>query len=805
MVQSLSQSCALPSLIQYGLSDKIIGGSLVTSNEIRNNYIECSPLSFIYRYTSTTFEVRDILHLESVYALLTIHDLPTPDRHQLAIERAIHGTIGSRLFIILVARDTQTQSPKLFMLDPCTLRCHIIFSSFNSKDLITSMTLSQEMRDQDNRPALENSKFVPFHLLSLGTESGALFMFRLCLSTLQTTSKVPCVMAQCKTRSVASIAIHVAQYGSSDASAYIFVGGFNGEIEVITYGRVSNNHDQSYGTQSTKVITTLWKNMAVTSLTIQILQGKPDVILVAGQDFRSSSEFSSIPQNPAATMLRLKLPALKSMEVWKEECADEINGTAESKDCGSSHIGSFRIYESKVDKKLKLCSVSSVKWKHESHSIVFREWNVSGEFDSVRKCRQQKIAIVPMFLDASVADSFDIYTIYTSIAELSKRKFDDTTGGGCDFSDIVRRLRQEFSKRSDKSSLSYAERRNKMGSPLIIDLLVEQDGYNDRYPIPHPVFEKYCDSLNGHSSTLGRSPSFSHALLYIILDTIGHRDFKAFAKNIHLSAPKLQLIMDCWAIDNFQIDKLNSMNIFTYVIPFPTPYIKAVKLQGSVSTALQLIEVNHIPLQDIADVDVLAAYLLNMEPRDAALALKMVEKKLGQVNRLQDELRNLVSHWFENANTKAMQAQLLYTPLDSKLEKEIIAYCSLTNSSTSNLNFLFSYYLNHYNYAPAIDVYHRLMKLDATSQAQQQRKVMIESVCELVPHIQKKLCEIPTNNHGNEQASPFSSVVFVQTSKSSDSETDQCIILKQLIRQTQLLNPSDPNSNPFSGPPKMVI
>jgi hypothetical protein len=67
-------------------------------------------------------------------------------------------------------------------------------------------------------------------------------------------------MAQCKTRSVASIAIHVAQYGSSDASAYIFVGGFNGEIEVITYGRVSNNHDQSYGTQSTKVITTLWKN-----------------------------------------------------------------------------------------------------------------------------------------------------------------------------------------------------------------------------------------------------------------------------------------------------------------------------------------------------------------------------------------------------------------------------------------------------------------------------------------------------------------------------------------------------------------
>jgi hypothetical protein len=61
---------------------------------------------------------------------------------------------------------------------------------------------------------------------------------------------------------------------------------------------------------------------------------------------------------------------------------------------------------------------------------------------------------------------------------MSHNKLISLQGGGCDFSDIVRRLRQEFSKRSDKSSLSYAERRNKMGSPLIIDLLVEQDGYN---------------------------------------------------------------------------------------------------------------------------------------------------------------------------------------------------------------------------------------------------------------------------------------------------------------------------------------
>lgn len=171
--------------------------------------------------------------------------------------------------------------------------------------------------------------------------------------------------------------------------------------------------------------------------------------------------------------------------------------------------------------------------------------------------------------------------------------------------------------------------------------------------------------------------------------------------------------------------------------------------------------------------------------------------------------------------------QLLGTPLDGQLEREIITYCSSTNAATSNLNFLFSFYLNRYDYASAMDLHQRLVKQDVASLAQQQRKVMIDSVSELIPSIQKKLCKVRSDNLGSVQckppcftitymqtstkthfpdfaATPFSAVVFSQTSMSSDSETDQSMILKQLIRQTQLLNSNDQQSNPFSGPPKMV-
>ncbi|CAO3689295.1 unnamed protein product [Umbelopsis ramanniana] len=814
MVQLLSRSSVLPPLPPNGLSDKIIGGSLIPSNEIQTNSIECSALSFIYRYTSTTLEVRDILHLQPVYALLTIHDLPTPDRHRLVIELATHGTIRNRLYIVLVARDTDTQLPKLFMFDPQTLRCQIVYSSFSSKDVVTSMSVSLKIQHQNNHPPLENSEITYFHLLALGTDSGAVFLIKLYHGIFPTVSKTPCIMTQCKTSSVVSTAIHVMPTGSPDESVFILVGGNNGEVEVITYGQKSTGDEQDYPTQRTKVITTLWKNMAVVSLMLKPIADKSEVILVAGQGFRSGSETRTEPQNPAVTMLRLKLPTLKSMEVWKEECSDITNGPDDLQDCESSHVGSFCIYEATVDKKLKLSSISSFRWKHETEIISFRQWNIYENYDSVTSCRQQTVTNVPIFLIAAVADAFgkvvmlgatELHTLYTTVAQVSKREYEDSTDRDYDFSDLASRLRLELSKRNEKATFSYAARRIQMGSPLIIDLLLEQNGFKEQYPVPEHVYDSYCDSLDNYAGPSGSLICCSHILLYVILDTLGQNEYAAFAKNTNLNTTTFKMIMDYWAIDNFELDKLNAMNSSTYIITFPTPYIRAVKMQGSVSAAVKLIETNHIPAQDIADEEVLTAYLLKMKPKDAILELNMVCKTLNQADRRSNLLSKLVLHWFEAENSKAIQVQLLRTPLDGQLEREIITYCSSTNAATSNLNFLFSFYLNRYDYASAMDLYQRLVKQDVASLAQQQRKVMIDSVSELIPSIQKKLCKVRSDNLGSVQSTPFSAIVFSQTSMSSGSETDQSMILKQqLIRQTQLLNSNDQQSNPFSGPPKMV-
>ncbi|KAI8584602.1 hypothetical protein K450DRAFT_217080 [Umbelopsis ramanniana AG] len=812
MVQLLSRSSVLPPLPQKGRSDKILGGSLIPSNEIQTTCKEWSPLSLIYRYNSTTLEVRDILLLQPVYALLTIHDLPTPDRHRLVIELATHGTMGSTLCIVLLARDTHTQLPKLFIFNPRTLRCHIIYSSFNSKNSVTSMSMSLKIQLQDDHPSLQNSETKSFHLLALGTDSGAVFLIRLCLGTFQTISKIPCIMAQCKTSSVGSIAVHVTSPVSSDASVFILIGGNNGEIEVITYEPQANSDEQDCGTHGTKVITTLWKNMAVVSLMLKSAEEKSEVILVAGQGFRNGSEITrSEIHNPAVTMLKLKLPTFKSMEVWKEECSDTTNGSENMQDCESSYVGSFCIYETSdkaVDKKLKLSSISSLRRKHEMEVISFKQWNISRNYDGVTSCRQQTVTNVPVFLNGAVADAFgkvvilaatELHTLYTTVAQPSKSGYEGISEGDYDFSGLASKLRRELSKRYEKASRSYTERRIQMGSPLIIDLLLEQNGYHEQYPVSEHVYERYCDTIDGYSSTSGPLPCCSHILLYIILDACGKNEFEAFAKNIHLNTTTSQMIMDYWAIDNFQIDKLNAMNSSAYIILFPTLYIKVVKMQVSLSAALKLIETNHIPIQDITDEEVLTAYLLKLKPKDVILELNTICKTLDQTNRRSEVLCKLLYDWFEVGNTKVKQVQLFSTPLNGQLEREVVTYCSSTNPSPSNLNFLFAFYLNRYDYASAMDIHERLQKEDMSSLGQQQRKVMIDSITELIPSIQRRICKVRSDNHGSVQSTPFSAIVFSQT-----SETEQSMILEQLVRQTQLLNSNDPHSNPFSGPPKMV-
>jgi hypothetical protein len=89
MVRPLLESCSLQTLAQIESLDPILGGALISSSEFKCIDTECRPLSFIYRYSSTTLEVRDIIQTESVYASLTIQDLPTKERHQVGFNTLI--------------------------------------------------------------------------------------------------------------------------------------------------------------------------------------------------------------------------------------------------------------------------------------------------------------------------------------------------------------------------------------------------------------------------------------------------------------------------------------------------------------------------------------------------------------------------------------------------------------------------------------------------------------------------------------------------------------------------------------------
>jgi hypothetical protein len=92
-----------------------------------------------------------------------------------------------------------------------------------------------------------------------------------------------------------------------------------------------------------------------------------------------------------------------------------------------------------------------------------------------------------------------------------------------------------------------------------------------------------------------------------------------------------------------------------------------------------------------------------------------------------------------------MATQLIRAPLDGMLEQEVITYCSTTEPSSTNLNFLFSYYLNRNHYAAAMAVHEALKKQDESGLVRQQRKVITDSVSNLVPPIQKTLSAIPVD------------------------------------------------------------
>jgi hypothetical protein len=59
---------------------------------------------------------------------------------------------------------------------------------------------------------------------------------------------------------------------------------------------------------------------------------------------------------PSITILKLKLPSMKSMAVWKEECADLTSETGEGRHYESARILSFNIFESSEWTRLRLIS-----------------------------------------------------------------------------------------------------------------------------------------------------------------------------------------------------------------------------------------------------------------------------------------------------------------------------------------------------------------------------------------------------------------------------------------------------------------
>lgn len=205
---------------------------------------------------------------------------------QLAIEYAVHGAIGDTLYIFLVARNTRSLFPELFVFDPWRLQCNRIASFAGSKDRVTSMCVSPQIPDQVpfiyspcspekqseltiisqhnlmTDTSIESNRF--YQLLVIGTDGGSVHILRLCPDIFLREPDVPSAIVACKTQYVASLSIHVENTsisnGSTSDSAYIFVGGFNGEIEIITYGRLLDENEPKYGVQSSKVVTTLWKN-----------------------------------------------------------------------------------------------------------------------------------------------------------------------------------------------------------------------------------------------------------------------------------------------------------------------------------------------------------------------------------------------------------------------------------------------------------------------------------------------------------------------------------------------------------------
>lgn len=93
------------------------------------------------------------------------------------------------------------------------------------------------------------------YLLVLGTEIGSVTILSIIPEDIFALRSPHVIVKQSRSQSVASIEVCVPPM-STNIQAYIFVGGFNGEIEALIYGTTHNE----YGVIDSKIVTTLWKN-----------------------------------------------------------------------------------------------------------------------------------------------------------------------------------------------------------------------------------------------------------------------------------------------------------------------------------------------------------------------------------------------------------------------------------------------------------------------------------------------------------------------------------------------------------------
>ncbi|KAJ2962434.1 hypothetical protein NQZ79_g2369 [Umbelopsis isabellina] len=712
---------------------------------------------------------------------------------------------------------------QFFLFDPWNQSCNLINTACCVKDRIITAHISKAIDQENSNGPVETNE--GHYLLVLGTEIGSVTILSIILEDIFAFRSLWFTVKQSRSQSVASIKVCVPA-DSTTIQAYIFVGGYNGEIEAMTFARVQDEYD----VVSSKIITTLWKNMPVVKISIyNLANNNEELVILAGQAERGCSEQNDAgptSRTPSMTVLKVKIPSLRSMEVGKKELTSKATDAALMLPPNSTNIISMDLYISGNDKVLYLSSLWVYQPPNRVGRLMYACWKVSNNIDKIDFLQQHVVKTTSRLLDACMSGTLSTVVILccSGLDVAFTTSFQCIKGVAFKYHyDYDVAARAIMTGANNEKHQAYDKKRSMLGSSLIIDRLLMANSYGDHYPPSQQTLERFASVVQSQLNSAGRG--ISDALLYTLLDTLGETEFCKLSEDNHLSHDTTQRIQEYWSVDNLQIQGVQAIRRLKGAAIYLNNYIWTIKQQFGVSAAVDFIKVHHIPVDDISDWEVASAFLECTPPIDAALCLSHPSFKSLYHSNLQNFLPTLVARWFkgiklidihtrrvasiqltavylEIESNKKLVARLLGVAFDHGLEREVLKYCSITNPSPANLSFLFSYYLNRYRYAEAMIIHEKLSQYeDESNVALQQRKVIIDSTFKLVPSIQLKLALLDANNLTETQYYPLSSSLFAyNTSKQFNSDA----LLQRLIHQTKALNPTTPKSNPFSRPPSMA-